>query len=193
VEKIHPLASATVEKVYIDSSVLVSCASTNHPFWPYATNFLGKVQHGNYEGITSTLALMECITGIRGILAHQGIRDTKKWEKAVKDHFDALYKMQNLRFIDGTPADPKTEFDWRLSDVLFESLAILVKYSGKAVEDRQNRKLSKLKHDGLYAPDAIHVVLAKRSGCSRLATFDQDFLESKKEIQPIVLNIHSGW
>jgi predicted nucleic acid-binding protein len=132
---------------------------------------------------------MECVTGIRGFLARQGIRDTKKWEKAVSDHFKMLYAMQNLTFIDGTPTNPKTESDWRVSDILIESLEILVRYPGKAVDDRQNGGTSRLKHDGLYAPDAIHIVLAKRSGCSCLATFDQDFLESKKEIQPIVLNI----
>jgi predicted nucleic acid-binding protein len=179
----------------VDASVLVSCASRRHPFWAFATRFLGKVQHGDYEGIVSTLALMECITGVRDFLTKQGVRDTKRWEAAVKSHFEALYKMPNLKFIDGTPQNPSAKSaNWPVSDILLEAFTILSSYSGKAIEDRNTRRaFPTYKYDGLYSPDALHIVLAKRSGCSRLATFDQDFIESKKEIPPIVLNVSTAW
>lgn len=97
--------------------------------------------------------------------------------------------MRNLSFIDGTPEKPEIKSDWRVSDILFDGFAIIIRYSGKALDSREGKRLPRLEYDGMYAPDAIHIVLAQRSGCSHLATFDHDFLESKKEVQPILLDM----
>jgi predicted nucleic acid-binding protein len=36
--------------------------------------------------------------------------------------------------------------------------------------------------------DALHIVLAKKMGCSKIATFDMDFMDTKDEVEPMLLS-----
>lgn len=175
-------------RVYADSSVLVSASHKKHKFYYYAQNFLIKTQHGDYKTIISVLAIMEGIKGIRGFLVALGQRDPQKWNEATQDFLTMLLALKNVEFIQGTPSERTTERQPSFAEILWKAFDILAKYSGKAVDhDEGGNRLPTLRHDGLGADDAIHIELAKEASCRYLATTDKDFLESRSEIEPLLL------
>lgn len=51
-----------------------------------------------------------------------------------------------------------------------------------------NQRTSVPEHDGVHAMDVLHIVIAKRMGCSNIATDDRDFEETRSEIEPMLLD-----
>jgi len=181
-------------RIYLDSSVLVnySFKKGNEQFSLLAMTLLNKVQIGLYEGVISTLCLMELMTSLRGLLTSHGVRDPQKWRSAIEEAFQAIFRVKNIVLVEGNPNERIGTDEIRdlfYSSIVWEAFEILTKHPGKAGLDKEN----KLKHDGLSAPDVIHIALAKRLACSEIASFDEDFLESKGEIYALILHKNSGW
>ncbi len=64
-----------------------------------------------------------------------------------------------------------------------EGLRIMKQYRGRVVQGRTGG----YEHDGIHTMDAYHIVVAKTVGCSKIATFDNDFDQTRTEIEPLKL------
>src|SRR3989304_5017693 len=152
-------------RVYLDTSVLVFFFITN--FEPKFSNaskeFLKRVESGKYEGLISLFALMELIKQLRELLVKANIVAKKDWEESTKRAIEAIYKMQNIKIIEGSSQERKTVLtvsNVSHSEIAWERFDIINKYQG-----RVGLRNSKLQHDGIHPVDAVHVVLAKKMGC----------------------------
>lgn len=150
-----------------------------------AVRLLKKIEDGKYEGIISILSILELIKVIRSNLVEGGNCSPRDWQEAVKEAVKTIYKMKNLEVIEGNP-DERLAIsqiqDLLHSSVLWYSFEIINKYPGTVRLEKE-----KYVHDGLSAGDAMHITLAKRMGCAKIATFDHDYKESRGEIELLML------
>ena len=128
---------------------------------------------------------MELIKQIRELLVKADVCMKADWERAIKSAFEAIYKMQNIKIIEGTVAE-KGQLDsitlLTHSEIAWDSFNIMNKYCG-AVKVTNGS----LFHDGIHPVDAVHIALAKRMGCSAIATLDRDFKETDGEVPSLIL------
>jgi predicted nucleic acid-binding protein len=176
-----------MRRVYVDTSVLVFffITSFNANFSSKSKEFLDKIRAGKYEGTISLFVLMELVKQIRELLVRADVCTKEDWEKAIKMAFEAIYSMPNMKIIEGTVLEKgKTDKLSLLyhSEIAWDSFNIMTKYCGKV---KVNGAI--FCHDGIHPVDAVHIALAKRMGCTAIATFDKDFRETDKEVPSIVL------
>lgn len=176
-----------MQRVYVDTSVLVFFFITtfNPAFSKKSKEFLTKVESGKYEGTISLFALMELVKQIRELLVRADVCSKVDWEREIKSAFEAIYKMQNIKIIEGMVAE-KGKLDQvsllTHSEVAWDSFNIMNKYCGAVKLNNGS-----LVHDGIHPVDAVHIALAKKMGCSAIATLDRDFKETDGEVQSLIL------
>jgi predicted nucleic acid-binding protein len=128
---------------------------------------------------------MELVKQLRELLVKANVCMKADWEQAVKIAFESIYKMQNMKIIEGTltekgEVDPCTLLTH--SEVAWDSFNLMTKYCGSV-----KLKNNVLVHDGIHPVDAVHVALAKKLGCSMIATLDRDFKETDSEVKSLIL------
>ena len=108
------------------------------------------------------------------------------WESSIKRALEALYKMRNVRIIEAMNGEAEqtnvTNLVLTHSEIAWDGFNIINKYPG-SVKQRDNL----FYHDGIHPIDAVHLALAKKTGCSAIATFDRDFRETNAEVPSILL------
>ena len=176
-----------MKRVYIDTSILVFffIRTFDASFSKMAKDFLTKVESGQYEGVISLFVLMELVKQLRELLVKANVCMKADWETAVKTAFEAIYKMQNMKIIEGTVAEKGQSDSCSLlthSEVAWDSFNIMNKYCGSV-----KLKNGGFVHDGIHPVDAVHVALAKKTGCSMIATLDRDFKETDNEVKSLIL------
>jgi predicted nucleic acid-binding protein len=178
------------EKLYIDANVLVHFLYTKQrqDFSKKAKNLLQKIENRHFQGVISSLALMELIKSLRELLiAYGNVRKTDDVEKIIREQISNLFKIKNIVFFEGRPPDlePMPEaLGLYYCEVCNEALTLLYKCTGKASLDNETGKII---HKGLHTADVFHVVLARKSHCNKIATFEWNFKEAEKEITPLIL------
>jgi len=172
------------ERVYIDTNVfLYLFKATYRPdLTRKASGFLRKVEAGQYDGVLSTVVLLELVKTIRQVTVEfDRITKPAVWEKDVQKAISWIYSLKNVKFIEG--AEPlSSSLGYRL--LAEDSLKTLLSFPGT---HKYNDTFDP-RHDGLSPIDAMHLELAKKSGCSCIATFDSDFTESDGYVPVLNLN-----
>ena len=178
------------ERLYIDANVIVYYFYTRQreDFSRKARNLLQKIENNKFEGVVSSLTLMEVMKSLRELLVrYGGIHRVDEVEKIIREALSALFAIRNIRIVEGRPPEfkPMRETqELHFCTVCNEALGILRECPGKPHVDRETGETV---HMGLHVPDFFHVVLAKKCQCDKLATFDWDFKEAQNEIVPLIL------
>jgi predicted nucleic acid-binding protein len=177
-------------RLYIDSTVLVYHEFKNFKptFSQRSEELLSKIERGKYEGIVSILSIMELVKSIRGLLTECNNCDKNAWREATRSAIEAIYKIKNIQIIEGDPTERKTSSqieDLLYSTFIWKGFEILNKYPGKPGKSKSINH--DFEHDGLSPVDTLHITLAQKMSCSKIATFDHDFKESRGEIMPLML------
>jgi len=185
------------ERIYIDTNVLVYFFYTKQrkDFSDKAKLFLGKVETSKFEGVISSITLMELIKCLRELLVKFGkIYDLNRVDEIICQQIKVLYSIDNIRFAEGRPPeyDPTTEVEnlyyYAVSN---ESLKLIQSCKGKVYPDYNT---GVAEHTGLHPIDIIHVVLAKQLQCDKIATFEWNFKETANEVTPLILqDSNSVW
>ncbi|MFQ5951635.1 MAG: type II toxin-antitoxin system VapC family toxin [Candidatus Geothermarchaeales archaeon] len=168
---------SVLARYYIDTNVLINyqLGHVVKGFADRATRFLLQVEDGRYEGIVSILTLLEFISAARRILAEKGdVDDSDQREEIVSESVEAIFQMKNLTMVDFS------HDEITLSDSLLRAYDVLRRYF-------TGRTTSNGRHLTLKAADALHIVMAQRLGCDKIVTFDENFVETEPEIEPILL------
>jgi len=174
-------------RLYIDSNVLIFYYITKFDvrFSTICREFLKKVESGKYEGVVSLLGLMELVKQIRELLVKSGTYDPSDWQASIRKAIEGIYSIKNVKIVEGSQNERRPfgmVSELSHSEIAWESFDIITKYHGKIKEGKNG-----LEHDGIHPVDALHVALAKRMGCTMIATFDRDFRETAPEVQSLLL------
>jgi predicted nucleic acid-binding protein len=184
-----PIVSVSESKLrlYLDAEILVHYVlrKIDRSKARKCQKLLSTIQKGDYEGVVSLLALMECTKVVRELAAEMMICRPSDWKEMIGKSVKALMEINNLTFVEGSPEERVASA--KIKDLLYGNLswqayAIIEKYSGKCVPNPSDR--TSAKHDGLSPCDCLHICIAKAMDCDQMATFDRDFKESKAEITP---------
>lgn len=175
-------------RLYLDAVVLVHYTITkiNRTFSRKTKELLSKIESGEYEGVVSLLALMECTKVIRHLEASINSNcNPRDWKKRMSALVAALLQFKNVRIVEGSPTN--RSYSPKIKDLLYGAISwqaydIMDKYPGRCKQTPRGYK-----HDGLSACDCLHICIAKAMGCQSIATFDRDFDESRKEIKPFFI------
>lgn len=180
-------------RVYVDSSVLCNWysednnASPKNSFKPnIASKFLDDVKEGKYEAVVSLLAIKEVVKFIRNIFVLSGKSKSEAWMKEEKNVIDRILRLQGVKIIEGRADEIRLlkPEEMAFGNLSHDALAILQKYGGGV---KFIKKKERFEHDGVHPMDVLHIALAKKMLCAKIATFDKDFKETKKEIESIIL------
>jgi predicted nucleic acid-binding protein len=179
------MSAAQKPTYYIDTMILVYYLKKNYDKARAATakNFLKKIEDGYFNGVISTLAIGELIKVLREIMVeHENVTLPKDWQEEIKRGLQTIYGLKNVKlvknFITASTGQPVT-----LDYVSTEGLRIIDTYPGKTERNSRGDPV----HDGCHIMDTYHIVLAKELGCSKIATFDNDYVETKHECDALHL------
>lgn len=183
------MSQSVTNRIYIDSSVLINWYSgdSSSSAFMNAYNFLKDVSQGKYEGLVSLLAIKEVVKGIRNIFAKKGESNPAVWMVEEKSFINRISRFQGIKIIEGRP-DERTGLatdPMVFGSISRDALQIMMNHGGKSKFVEATKKLE---HDGVHPMDVLHIALAKKMGCSKIATFDEDFLETKDELEPMLLS-----
>jgi predicted nucleic acid-binding protein len=178
------------ERIYIDTMVLVYYFYTKQhkQFSEQAKRFLQRVENNKFEGVISSVTLMELIKVLRELLITYGpIHDMNVIESIINQQIKELYSMKHICFVEGRPPDfePATEVEkLYYYTIINKSLKLLQTCTGKVGANYQS---GLPEHSGLHPIDIMHVVLAKQLNCNHIATFEWNFREAQGEVPPLIL------
>jgi predicted nucleic acid-binding protein len=175
------------ERIYVDSCVLVFHFITRFEprYSAKCKELLEKVESGKYEAMISLFALMELVKQIRELLVKQNVFDHGEWQESVKEAVEAIFRMKNVKIVEGNPDERKaiaTDSGLSHSAIAWDSFDIINKYQGSV-----KRRKNEFEHDGIHPVDAVHISLARKMGCSMIATLDRDFREADSEVKSLLL------
>ncbi len=177
------------ERLYIDTQVFVYYFVTEEKpeFSDIAKRFLQKIEDGKYEGVVSLLTLMELTKTVRNLCVKlMSEYYAKTWNERMAEAYKVINSFKNIRIIEGNPDERVGTAlikDILYSEIAKEAHGILAKYAGKVFNDRREG----LVHSGINCVDSLHIVSARKTGCYKIATFDNGFLETTSEIVPLML------
>lgn len=175
--------------MYLDTQIFVYYSLTRYVprFSQIAKSFLQKIEKGKYEGVVSMLAIMELIKVIRSVCVQEmGEYDSKIWKDRISRVITAILKMKNIKLVEGSPEERvgiALIKDLLHSEIVWEGYEIIDRHPGSV----QKISRTKFRHKGLSCVDSLHLVLAKKVGCRRIATFDKGFEESRDVLEPVIL------
>ncbi len=134
----------------------------------------------------SLYALMELEKQLRELMVKSNVCLRTDWDTNIKSCLKAIYKMQNVKIIEAITTDEEQIDIGSLlhSELAWDTFNIMTKYPGNIKLNRNNGQFN---HDGLHPVDAVHLALAKKTGCLAIATFDRDFRETNSEVQSLLL------
>ena len=174
-----PTDSNQIEKLYIDTNILIHWSSTrqNRYFSRRATRLLDAIERGQYVGIISSLTLMEFYIVIkRLILRESQVQEHGNIEKNAREKLATVFRLHNTIFPKDTTVDRVLLFQ-----VLATAFTILMDHPGKIV-----LRWAHYRFNSLGVADVIHLLTAKALGCTCIATFDVGFRDTSN-ILPVML------
>lgn len=177
-----------VERLYLDTNIFVHCGliHLNKDKARRSKKLLKQISEGKYQGIVSLLCLTELCEVIRGLSVEAlGVYSPKDWKEMIKETMKFIFGTPNVKIIENNPNERVGTS--MIKDLLYCSVAeeayrLIEKYEGKTAEER-----GEFKHKGPGCVDCLHIALAKRINCDKIATFDRDFEMTKKEIEPFII------
>lgn len=185
------------DRIYIDTNVLVYFfySKQRGDLSDKAKRFLKEIEKEKFEGIISSITLIELIKCLRELLVKfGGIADINKVDEIIGQQLKVLYSINNIHFVEGYP--PKFEISPDVDQLYYStvsnnSLKLIQAYKGRVLPDYNT---GKAEHQGLHPIDIIHVVLAKQLHCDKIATFEWNFQETSGEVTPLILqDRYSVW
>lgn len=180
---------STQERLYIDTQVFVYYFITKEKpeFSLIAKRFLQKIEDGKYEGVVSLLTLMELTKTVRSLSVQlMSEYDPQTWKERMSEAYKVINSIKNIKIVEGNPDERVGTALIKgilYSEIVKEAHGILEKYTGKVYDSRQEGLI----HSGINCVDGLHIVLARKTGCYKIATFDNGFLETTSEIVPLLL------
>lgn len=193
------------EKVYIDSSILVSYAlGEKDNRYHMAKRVFEEAMVGRYKIVISNFLLAETLQAIRGAvtrdtfkylddgLTHyrlieiansQEFKNTvmKKSEKAFSEIVDRITKDPSHFTIEPPDQEYSGEVFLKCLSVLISTFGVFRVYRsrcekcGKTVPCEKCKTESEIAYKAANTPDLIHISIAESLGCDRLKTMDQYF------------------
>lgn len=183
--------SKAIDRVYFDSSVFVAwLMGSGFTTQGRAASFIDGVRDGKYEGIISTVTLMEVVKVLRYLYVEKGKQDPGFWNTKTNEAIEKIYRLPKMKIVKGLISETGKTYSPTLCDEMAfgkfidESLELLKKYSGSVKQDSRGKKLE---HNGISVVDALHIIIAKKFECNKIVSFDNDFEETKMEIEPVVI------
>jgi predicted nucleic acid-binding protein len=173
------------ERLYLDSMVIIGFLKKDHRLHAKATDIMAKIEKMKFEGIISSLTLMEFIKILRDALIKAGMTDMKQIEDTIREMVKALYCIENLYFVEGRP--PEFSLMDEIKTVYFHSISqnafeMICKYCGRRRDSSKGAE-----HYGLSPMDVLHLALAKKLGCDKIVTDDWAFKDAETEMTPLLL------
>jgi predicted nucleic acid-binding protein len=156
-------------RVYIDANVFVRHLFNVKGRYSASSSFLRSIESSTKDvGIVSILAIIETFTSGKHILVKEGHGTIDELDAKAKESIKYFFMTPNIEII------PKDTDECKLYEILTESNRFANTYKGKIKYDGTNRE-----YDGFYAPDVMHLALARKYGCERIVTTDGDFDAAK--------------
>jgi predicted nucleic acid-binding protein len=156
-------------------------------FSDIAKRFLKKIEEGKYEGVVSLLTLMELTKAVRSLCVElMSEYDPENWKQFIAKVYEVINSFKNIKIVEGNPSERvgiSMIRDILYSEIVKEAHNILSRHNGKVFVNEKG----KLTHSGINCVDSLHIILARKTGCGRIATFDNGFVETKSEMIPLML------
>lgn len=174
------------ERLYLDSVVIIAYLQKGHRLHSKAKDIFLKIEQDKFEGVVSSLAMMEFVDILRNGLIESGNRKMQEIEDIIREMIRNLYRIDNLSFVEGRPPEfllmeeVKNVYFHVISHTAFE---MICKYCGKIKIDASDT----VEYYGLSPMDTLHLTLAKKLGCDKIVTDDWAFKDAGKEMTPLVL------
>jgi predicted nucleic acid-binding protein len=182
-------------RLYIDTNVLLHYLKTNYrpDFANLARDLVQKIEDGSYEGVVSTLTLAELMKVLREmIVTFEHGHDPTDWNDQIEKGFRSIFSIGNIKVV--KQYVKRNNQPLLFDDVVEEGLRIMKQFPGNIVEkDDKETNTKKYRHNGIHSVDAYHIKLAKELQCAKIATFDNDFDETRAEIVPLILHKDKSW
>jgi len=171
----------TQKTYYIDSCVFIDFLFSKSKKANAAIKFFRDYNKNADSAKVSLLTIMEIITAGRRILVENTTNSLTTIDQNVLQSIKFIFSLQNVEIIPNATFNPFSEI------LLSNGLRNVKKYVGHI---RMNPTNGKREHDGLYAPDCIHLSLALQSHCDTFVTRDGDFNEiiGKEQIKVEILH-----
>ena len=171
-----------MQRIYIDSNILLNWlfgVSTTKV--KPSSDFLNEVIAGKFEGIITSLTLNEVIKVTRNIMTGNGKTEPGYWKSKEKEAMRKIFELPAKNVIISNDVLENLELsedELNFEKISDEALTLIKKYQGstKINED------GKTEHDGLSTVDSLHLAIAKKIACDKIATADADFKETEAEL-----------
>jgi len=176
-----------LKKVYLDTNILITFAvgKVKDSRFHLAEEIFNKIKSGTYEGVISTLTLMETL-GVfrRQIGTNRALMQTvpreEQGEYVKNDSFATfqtmlgyLVQMPNIKFEERISTSIGTVLN--TSFEIMKEITGLVKFYNNCGFCDSSVKVSV--HKAVAAMDIIHSIIAKDTGCESVVTMDKGFKE----------------
>ncbi len=164
-----------------------------------AKQVFGKIRSGEYEGVISTLTLMEVL----GVFRRQVGTDRERMylvprptqgeyvqtesQSMFQSMLGELVKMPNTKFEEGKSVNLGSVLNSSL-DIMKEVKGVVKFYNTCGFCDS---RASVSVHKAVATMDIIHATMAKETGCESLITFDKGFkeLQGNDSLNPLEIEV----
>ena len=175
------------ERLYLDTMVIVAYFHKGHRLHANAEKLIANIEKVKYEGVISSLTLMEFIKVLRDACVEDNRMNIAENEEEIKSKINYLYRINNLCFVEGRP--PEFDAMEEVKSVYFNTISqkafeILCKHCGSIIKNKDEE----FEHQGVHAMDALHLALAKVLDCDKIVTDENAFREVKSELDVLMLN-----
>lgn len=175
------------DRLYLDTMVIIAYFHKGHRLHSKADKMITNIEKVKYEGVISSLTLMEFIKVLREGYIETNRMNIAENEKEIKSKIDILYRINNLCFVEGRP--PEFDAMDEIKSVYFNAVTqkafeIFCKHCGTIRKNQDDE----IEHQGIHAMDALHLALAKVLDCDKIVTDEDAFKEVKNELVVLMLN-----
>jgi predicted nucleic acid-binding protein len=175
------------ERLYLDTMVIVAYFHKGHRLHTNAEKLITNIEKVKYEGVISSLTLMEFIKVLRDAYVEDNRMNIAENEKEIRSKINYLYRINNLCFVEGRP--PEFDAMEEVKSVYFNAVSqkafeILCTNCGSVIKNMNEE----FEHEGVHAMDALHLALAKVLNCDKIVTDENAFREVKAGLEVLMLN-----
>lgn len=177
-----------VQRIYLDTNIFIHCglSQLDQGKAKRSKKLLEQISQGKYEGVVSTLCLLEICEVVRGLAVEVlGVNSPADWKAMISSTIEFIFKNKNIKVIESNPEErlgTSKIKDLMYCSVVDDAHRMIVKYSGTTKEER-----GKFVHKGVGCVDCLHLALAKMVECDLIATFDRGFEETRIEVEPLII------
>lgn len=182
-------------RLYLDTNVLLHYLKTNYRpnFAKLAGDLVQKIEDGIYQGVVSTFTLAELVKVLREVMVrYEHENNPINWNSQIEKGLESILNIGNIHVVKHYAKT--NEQPLLFDEVIEEGLRIMMQFPGNVkLKTDKKRHTKKYHHEGLHIDDAYHIKLAKDLLCAKIATFDNDFDETRAEIVPLLLHKDNSW